>query len=102
MLFDLKTDPLEQKDLAASQATRARELGSKLDGYLDSRGHMDWSVAIRTAVMEAGTVRYGSGGGIVWDSVPQKEYEELLVKAGPIQAALTDSFSDARRVISGG
>lgn len=42
-----------------------------------------FSVAIRTAVLDAsdGTLTYGAGGGITWDSQPQAEYAELKAKA---------------------
>jgi len=40
-------------------------------------------VAIRTAVIDeaAGALEYGVGSGIVWDSNPEHEYEECLLKA---------------------
>lgn len=52
-------------------------------GYFDARGDVDLSVAIRTAVYADGRISYGAGGGIVWDSQPEVEYDELLVKARP-------------------
>ncbi|MGI9608969.1 MAG: chorismate-binding protein, partial [Acidimicrobiia bacterium] len=41
-----------------------------------------FNVAIRTVVVDAvaGTAVYGTGGGITWDSVPENEYDEALVK----------------------
>ena len=39
-----------------------------------------FSVAIRTAVLEASVVTLGAGGGIVWDSDPEEEYAETLLK----------------------
>jgi para-aminobenzoate synthetase component 1 len=56
-------------------------------GYLDARGGLDLSVAIRTAVVERGVLRYGAGGGIVWDSMAETEYDELLVKGRPLTQA---------------
>jgi len=57
--------------------------------YTGSIGFMtpDWeacfNVAIRTALINhaAGTLEYGVGGGIVWDSDADAEYEETLTKA---------------------
>lgn len=46
-----------------------------------SRGLVDLSVAIRTAVVRAGVAHYGAGGGIVADSKPDDEWEEVLHKA---------------------
>ncbi|MEM1176738.1 MAG: chorismate-binding protein [Acidobacteriota bacterium] len=42
-----------------------------------------FSVAIRTAVVDRGRrlARYGVGGGIVWDSEPEAEYDECRAKA---------------------
>jgi para-aminobenzoate synthetase / 4-amino-4-deoxychorismate lyase len=44
---------------------------------------MAFSVPIRTLWLdrETGRAEYGSGGGIVWDSSPEAEYDELLAKA---------------------
>ena len=39
------------------------------------------SIAIRTAVVAGGHVIYGTGGGIVADSDPEREYEETVTKA---------------------
>jgi para-aminobenzoate synthetase/4-amino-4-deoxychorismate lyase len=41
-----------------------------------------FNVAIRTVVVDggAGTAEYGAGGGITWDSVAEREYDEALVK----------------------
>ena len=55
-----------------------------------SRGVVDLSVAIRTAVVHDGIASYGTGGGIVADSQPDAEYEEALAKAAAFLRA-TDS-----------
>ena len=41
-----------------------------------------FNVAIRTVVIDGrtGTAEYGTGGGITWDSVAEREYDEALVK----------------------
>lgn len=39
-----------------------------------------FSVAIRTAVLSDGQMTFGAGGGIVWDSEPEDEYAEALLK----------------------
>lgn len=46
-----------------------------------SHGLVDLSVAIRTAVVHDGYAHYGSGGGIVADSDPASEWQEVLDKA---------------------
>ena len=52
-----------------------------------------FAVAIRTAVIDkAGPlVEYGSGGGITWDSSPEAEWEEVLIKT----KALVDAAPSA-------
>lgn len=44
-------------------------------------GLVDLSVAIRTAVVHDGVAHYGAGGGIVADSDPTQEWQEVLHKA---------------------
>ena len=41
---------------------------------------MDMSIAIRTMVIKDKTAFLQAGGGIVYDSDPEKEYEESLNK----------------------
>ncbi|MCX5714348.1 MAG: aminodeoxychorismate synthase component I [Candidatus Omnitrophica bacterium] len=50
-------------------------------GYLSFSGEMDFNILIRTMLKQDSTVSFGVGGGIVTDSLPDKEYEETLVKA---------------------
>ena len=50
-------------------------------GYLDFRGNMDTCITIRTMVIDGDKVRIQAGAGIVADSVPEKEYQEVLHKA---------------------
>ncbi len=49
-------------------------------GYMSNHGRIDWNIAIRTAIVEANTVHYHVGGGIVVDSLPEAEYAETLTK----------------------
>lgn len=57
-------------------------------GYLDSAGNIEFNVAIRTMIASAGQIHIPVGGGIVADSDPAAEYEETLVKAQAMFAAL--------------
>jgi para-aminobenzoate synthetase component 1 len=50
-------------------------------GWMDLSGDFDWSLPIRTAVVQEGTLSLGTGGGIVVDSDPQAEWEETVAKA---------------------
>ena len=47
-----------------------------------------FSVLIRTALLAGGRLSFRAGAGIVWDSDPQREWEETLLKARFLQAAL--------------
>lgn len=57
-------------------------------GYIDLSGNMDTCIAIRIVYKKNGKVFVRSGAGIVADSVPKKEYEESLNKAGASLKAL--------------
>ncbi|WP_027307765.1 aminodeoxychorismate synthase component I [Caloramator sp. ALD01] len=57
-------------------------------GYISNNGNMDFNIAIRTAVMDKENIIYNVGGGIVWDSNPQDEYEETLHKGRAIYNSL--------------
>lgn len=63
-------------------------------GVVSPSGEAVFNVAIRTAVLDtvSETLRYGVGGGIVWDSSAESEYEEALSKAA-ILAAEVPEFS---------
>jgi para-aminobenzoate synthetase component 1 len=50
-------------------------------GYLGFNGDVDLNIAIRTIVMKDKIAYFQAGGGIVWDSDPEMEYEETLHKA---------------------
>ena len=57
-------------------------------GYIDLTGNMDTCIAIRIAYKKNGRVFVRSGAGIVADSVPEKEYQECINKAGAVMDAL--------------
>jgi len=57
-------------------------------GYLGSDGRIDLAMTIRSIVMTPGRSTIGTGGGITALSVPDEEFEEILVKAAPLLAAL--------------
>ena len=57
-------------------------------GYIDFTGNVDTCIAIRIAYKKNGQVFIRSGAGIVADSVPDKEYEECINKAGAVVNAL--------------
>ncbi len=60
-------------------------------GYIDFTGNMDTCIAIRMAVKKNDKVYVQAGGGIVADSVPEKEYEESANKARAVMEAIQNS-----------
>ena len=59
-------------------------------GWLDPRGDMELSVAIRTATLADGIATYHAGCGIVAESDPQAELDETAAKARPFLQAVGD------------
>lgn len=57
-------------------------------GYFDYAGNMDTCIAIRTMVVTDDAVHVQAGAGIVYDSVPDSEYEECRNKARAAMAAI--------------
>jgi anthranilate synthase component 1 len=55
--------------------------------YADFAGNLDSCIAIRTMVMNKGKAYVQAGAGIVADSVPEKEFDECLNKAGALVRA---------------
>jgi para-aminobenzoate synthetase / 4-amino-4-deoxychorismate lyase len=64
------------------------------DGPPGRRRKAEFNVAIRTVMLDRARARaeYGVGGGIVWDSDPQGEYEECLTKARVLTCATPPFF----------
>jgi anthranilate synthase component I len=50
-------------------------------GYIGWTGNMDTAIAIRTAVIRNGVLYIEAGAGIVYDSVPELEWQETLNKS---------------------
>ena len=57
-------------------------------GYFGHGGVMDQALAIRTLVFSEGRVTFQAGAGIVADSDPGGEYDEVVAKAAALRAAL--------------
>ncbi|AQR95470.1 anthranilate synthase component I [Clostridium saccharoperbutylacetonicum] len=49
-------------------------------GYFSYGGDMDMAIIIRTIILKAKTAYLQAGAGIVYDSVPEKEFEEIQSK----------------------
>ena len=57
-------------------------------GYIDYADNLDTCIAIRTIQYADGTASIQAGGGVVADSVPEKEYEETINKSRALVKAI--------------
>lgn len=69
--------------IIADLETSPRRIYTGTVGFVSPSGRAQFNVAIRTVLVDRKRQRaeYGVGGGIVWDSVDEDEYEECLTKA---------------------
>jgi para-aminobenzoate synthetase component I len=77
-------------ELAERYEQHRRGLYSGALGYVQPNGDFDFNVLIRSILyqQETGYVSCSVGGAIVFDSIPEQEYEECLVKLAAMQKAL--------------
>ncbi len=69
------------------ETTRRGPYGGAV-GYFNFSGNMDTCITIRTIVLKDGCAYVQAGGGVVADSVPEREYEETLNKAKALLRAI--------------
>jgi len=97
--FDLFAAAFPAGTLVGAPKVRAMEIIDELEpvgrelyggtvGYFGRHGDMDQAITIRTLVFRADTYSYQAGGGIVADSSPRAEYEELMAKSAVLRRAL--------------
>ena len=110
--FDLFPASFPAGTLTGAPKVRAMELVAELEdeprgpyggavGYFAIGGDMDWAICIRTTVIEHGRMTVRAGAGIVYDSVPDNEYQETVNKAGALarSVALLGSVRTAEEEI---
>lgn len=71
----------------------ARGLYTGSIGYIDLNQNLDLNIVIRTYVCKDEQVYFQAGGGIVWDSDSEAEYQESLDKAFALKKALNGGVS---------
>jgi len=97
--FDLFAATFPAGTVVGAPKIRAMELIRQLEpvprgGYAGTVGYfghgeaMDQAIAIRTLLFEDGHYAYQAGAGIVADSVPRREYQEVLAKGAALAAAI--------------
>ncbi len=60
-------------------------------GYFSAGGDMDMCIALRTAVVQDETLYIQAGGGVVWDSDPEAEFQETVNKSQAIRRAAAEA-----------
>ena len=60
-------------------------------GYFSAGGDMDMCIALRTAVVQDQKLYIQAGGGVVYDSDPEAEYQETVHKSNAIRRAAADA-----------
>ena len=68
--------------------TERRGLYAGAVGYFGYDGDMDLAIAIRTILLKDGKAHVQAGAGIVFDSVPEREWEECRAKAAAVIRAV--------------
>lgn len=97
--FDLFAAAFPAGTLVGAPKVRAMQIIDELEpvnrglyggtvGYFGARGDMDHAITIRTLVFHGDEYSYQAGAGIVADSIPEAEYEEVLAKSGAMRSAL--------------
>lgn len=97
--FDLFAASFPAGTLVGAPKVRAMEIIEEMEqtgrglyagtaGYFDVGGDMDQAITIRTLVFNGDEYSFQAGAGIVADSVPEKEYQEVLAKSAILRSAL--------------
>jgi anthranilate synthase component I len=97
--FDLFAAAFPAGTLVGSPKVRAMQIIDELEpcrrgfyggtiGYFGNTGDMDQAITIRTLVFSGDTYSFQAGAGIVADSVPKMEYQEVLAKSAILRRAL--------------
>lgn len=97
--FDALAAALPAGTLSGAPKIRAMEIIDELEtkrrgayggaiGYISFNGSFDSCITIRTGVFKDGKAYVQAGGGIVYDSIPENEYNESVNKASAVIKAI--------------
>lgn len=79
---------LRAMEIIAELEPEARGAYAGAIGYLGFSGNLDTCITIRTIIFRDGKAYVQAGAGIVWDSVPENEYQETVNKAKGMLTAI--------------
>ena len=79
---------IKAMELCSQLEQQERGIYSGAIGWLGENGTAHFSVVIRTLIMNEKNFEFQVGGGIVADSTPESEWQETLIKARGLAAAL--------------
>ena len=81
-------------EIIAELETSPRGVYCGAIGMVSDNNDCCFNVAIRTVLVDKKNQKayYGSGGGIVWDSTAQSEYDEALLKASMLMVDKKEDF----------
>ncbi len=97
--FDLFAATFPAGTLVGAPKVRAMQIIDELEpvgrglyggtvGYFGARGDMDQAITIRTLVFHGDEYSFQAGAGLVADSIPEAEHDEVLAKSGAMVRAL--------------
>ena len=97
--FDLFAASFPAGTLVGAPKVRAMEIIEEMEdvgrglyagtaGYYGSDGDMDQAITIRTLIFNGNEYSYQAGAGLVADSVPEREFQEILAKSAILRRAL--------------
>ena len=81
------TPKMRARQIIAELEPAPRGLYTGAIGWFGFNGESQFSIAIRTAIVEQGHAHFHVGAGIVADSIPENEWQETLDKAAGILMA---------------
>jgi anthranilate/para-aminobenzoate synthase component I len=82
------TPKIKAIEIANELENQQRGIYSGCLGIVDDFQNFDFSVVIRTIILDGKKFEFQVGGAIVYDSTPQGEFEETITKALPILETL--------------
>lgn len=82
------TPKIKAMELCSQLEKISRNVYSGAIGWLGGDGSADFSVVIRTILIDGNNFEFQAGGAIVADSVPENEWQEIITKSLAICAAL--------------